>query len=106
VRSNSLEVSRNDTFRRLSVFAGLVVLGAYMLIALRGQHGIGALQKKQEEIRAVQEQNAELKREIEERKARNRRLRENPEEQELEVRRRLNLLKKGEKHFVVPEKPK
>ena len=99
-------MSRSDTFRRLGVFAGLAVLGVYMLVTLRGQHGIGALQKKHEEIRAVQEQNADLKREIEERKDRNRRLRENPEEQELEVRKHLNLLKKGEKHFVVPEKPK
>ena len=99
-------MSRIDTFRRLGVFAGLALLGAYMLITLRGQHGIGALQKKHEEIRAIQEQNAELKREIEERKDRNRRLRENPEEQDLEVRKRLNLLKKGERHFVVPEKAK
>jgi len=99
-------VSRSGTFRRLGLFAGLAVLGVYMLFILRGQHGIDALQKKHEEIRAIQEQNAELKREIEERKDRNRRLRENPEEQELEVRKRLNLLKKGEKHFVVPEKPK
>lgn len=101
-----LEVSRSDTFRRLGVFAGLAVLGVYVLITLRGPHGVGALQKKHEEIRAIQEHNAELKREIEERKDRNRRLRENPEEQELEVRKRLNLLKKGEKHFVVPERPK
>ena len=99
-------MSSSGTFRRLGLFAGLAVLGVYMLFILRGQHGIDALQKKHEEIRAIQEQNAELKREIEERKDRNRRLRENPEEQELEVRKRLNLLKKGEKHFVVPEKPK
>ena len=99
-------MSRSDTFRRLGLFAGLTLLGVYMLFTLRGQHGIGALQKKHEEIRAIQEQNAELKREIEERKDRNRRLRENPEEQDLEVRKRLNLLKKGERHFVVPEKAK
>lgn len=98
-------MSRGGTFRRLGLFAGLALLGVYMLFILRGQHGIDALRKKHEEIRAIQEQNAELKREIEERKDRNRRLRENPEEQELEVRKRLNLLKKGEKHFVVPEKP-
>ena len=98
-----LKVSRNGTFRRLGVAAGLAMLGVYMLITLRGQHGVGALQKKHEEIRALQEQNAELKREIDERRDRNRRLRENPEEQELEIRKRLNLLRKGEKYFVVPE---
>ncbi len=101
-----LKVSRNGTFRRLGVAAGVAMLGVYMLITLRGQHGVGALQKKHEEIRALQEQNAELKREIDERRDRNRRLRENPEEQELEIRKRLNLLRKGEKYFVVPEPPK
>ncbi|MDP2998128.1 MAG: septum formation initiator family protein [Bryobacterales bacterium] len=99
-------MSRNDTFRRLGAFAGLAVLGAYMLFTLRGQHGVGAWQNQQKEIRTVQEQNAELRREIVELQDRNRRLRENPEEQDLEVRRRLNLLKKGEKRFVVPEKTK
>ncbi len=101
-----LKVSRNGTFRRLGVAAGLAMLGVYMLITLRGQHGVGALEKKHQEIRALQEQNAELKREIDERRDRNRRLRENPEEQELEIRKRLNLLRKGEKYFVVPEPPK
>ena len=98
-----LEVSRNGTFRKLGLVACLATLGVYMLITLRGQHGVTAVQKRQEEIRAIQEQNAELKREIQERRDRNRRLRENPEEQELEIRRRLNLLRKGEKYFVVPE---
>ena len=99
-------MSRNDTFRRLGAFAGLAVLGAYMLFTLRGQHGVGAWQNQQKEIRTVQERIAELKREIVELQDRNRKLRENPEEQDLEVRRRLNLLKKGEKRFVVPDKPK
>ena len=90
----------------MGVFAGLAVVGAYVLFTLRGQHGIEALQKRREEIRAVQEENAQLKLEIEERRDRNRKLRENTEEQELEVRRRLNQLRKGEKRFVVPEKSK
>jgi cell division protein FtsB len=101
-----LEVSRSGAFRKLGLVAGLATLGVYVIFALRGPHGLAAVQKKQQEIRAIQEQNAELKREIDERRDRNRRLRENPEEQELEIRRRLNLLRKGERYFVVPEAPK
>jgi len=98
-------VSRIGAIRRLWLIAGLATLGVCVIITLRGPHGTAALQRKQGEIRALQEKNAELKREIEERRNRNRRLRENPEEQELEIRKRLNLLKKGEKYFVVPETP-
>ncbi len=99
-------MSRHNTYRKLGLLAGLAVLGVYVLVTLRGRNGILELQKKNEEIRVIQEQNAELKREIEERRDRNHRLRENPEETELEIRRRLNLLRKGEKYFVVPETPK
>lgn len=99
------EVLRTGRFRRLGLAAAVGALGVCAVATLRGPHGVAALRKKQEEIRTLQEKNAELKREIEERKRRNRRLRENPEEQELEIRKRLNLLKKGEKYFVVPETP-
>jgi cell division protein FtsB len=100
-----LEVSRIGAIRRLGLAAALATLGVCAVVTLRGPHGMAALRKKQEEIRALQEKNAELKREIDERRNRNRRLRENPEEQELEIRKRLNLLRKGEKYFVVPETP-
>jgi len=95
-------VDRAGTFRTLGAAAVLATLGVCAIVTLRGPNGVAALRKKQEEIRILQEQNAELKREIDERRNRNRRLRENPEEEELEIRRRLNLLKKGEKHFVIP----
>ncbi|MBI4873238.1 MAG: septum formation initiator family protein [Acidobacteria bacterium] len=100
------KVSRNGTFRTLGLLAGLALLGVYTLVTLRGPHGVAALESKREEIRILQERNADLKLEIEERTDRNRRLRESPEEQELEIRERLNLLRKGEKYFVVPETPK
>jgi cell division protein FtsB len=89
----------------LGLLTGLVTLGVFMFFFLRGEYGLGALGKKHQEIRVLQERNAELQREIEELREHNRRLRENPEEQDLEVRKRLNLLKKGEKKFVVPEAP-
>jgi len=101
-----LEVSRLGTIRKIGFAVGLTLLGIYMVAALRGPYGVAALDRKRGEIRALQVQNEELKREIEERRDRNRRLKENPEEQELEIRRRLNLLRKGEKYFVVPEAPK
>lgn len=97
---------QDGRFRRLGIAAGVVGLGLCAAISLLGPHGIAALRKKQDEIRLLQERNAELRREIGERRDRNRRLRENPDEEELEIRRRLNLLKKGEKHFVIPEVPK
>jgi cell division protein FtsB len=100
------KVSGHGIIRKLGLLTGVATLGIYTFFFLRGEYGLGALGKKREEIRAIQTRNAELKREIDERRDRNRRLRENSEEQDLEIRKRLNMLQKGDKNFVVPETPK
>jgi cell division protein FtsB len=99
-------MSGHGIIRKLGLLTGVVTLGVYTFFLLRGEYGLGALGKKREEIRALQTRNAELKREIEERRNRNLRLRESPEEQDLEIRKRLNMLQKGDKNFVVPETPR
>jgi cell division protein FtsB len=68
---------------------------------LRG--GIPALIQKQREIRTLEKQNADLAREIEFRRERIQRLREDESEQELEIRQRLKLVRPGEKVFILQE---
>jgi len=61
------------------------------------------MREKQEEIRGLQEQNANLEREIRMKRDRIGKLRENRSEQELEIRRRLKLLKDKETTFIIQD---
>ena len=93
--------------RTASYLVALALLGAYGVVALRGPQGVRALLTKQQEIRLLQEQNANLVREIEYKRKRIERLRNSPSEQEMEIRRQLKLLRPGETQFIIPdENPK
>ncbi|HET8547510.1 MAG TPA: septum formation initiator family protein [Bryobacteraceae bacterium] len=83
--------------------AAFVILGTCVLLALRGPQGLPVLLEKRQQIRELQEKNADLQREIQTRRVRLERLRNNPDEQQLEIRERLKMLKPGEVRYIVPE---
>lgn len=86
-------------------YATLVLLGvAYGFVVLRGPHGISGLAEKRSQIEQLEKENQKLHREIEEKRDRIIRLRENPADQELEIRQRLKLVKPGEKVFVLQDR--
>lgn len=91
-------------------FAGYVIafsmVGVCGLVAFRGPQGIPMLMEKHREIRTLQEQNADLSRENEIKRNRLDRLRRSQAEQELEIRKRLKLLRPGETTFILPDQPK
>jgi cell division protein FtsB len=89
----------------LYAIAILTVIGI-SIYTLRGSQGIPALMKKQEEIKALSQRNAELAKENEARRVKIQRLRQNPEEQELEIRRQMKLVKPGEKVFILQDQDK
>ena len=91
--------------RKLSWGAAVVLVSLYAFVAFRGPRGIPALLEKRAEIQALQEQNANLAREIELRRERIRRLNEDREEQGLEIRRRLKLQQKGDTTVMLPDAP-
>jgi cell division protein FtsB len=91
-------MSKVSTSRLAYVIAILLVVG-FGVYTLRGSQGIPALLKKQDEIRVLEKRNAELAKEIEQKRERIKRLADNPAEQELEIRRQLKLVKPGEKIF-------
>ena len=86
---------------RLGYAVAVLVAASYAFVTLRG--GIPALIQKQSEIHALEKQNADLAREIEFRRERIQRLREDESEQELEIRQRLKLVRPGEKVFILQE---
>ena len=92
--------------RRVVYLAGLALIAAYGWVALEGPQGVQALLAKHREIRQLQEQNILLSRENEERRARIKRLKDSPSEQEMEIRKQLKLQKQGETTFILPDQPK
>jgi len=86
---------------KLGYAVAVLVAASYAFVTLRG--GIPALIQKQNEIRTLEKQNADLAREIEFRRERIQRLREDESEQELEIRQRLKLVRPGEKVFILQE---
>lgn len=89
----------------LYAIAILVVVG-FGIYTLRGSQGVPALMKKREEIRSLEKSNQDFARRIEDKRERIQRLRENPAEQELEIRRQLKLARPGEKIFSLQDQDK
>ncbi len=87
------------TWSRFAYVITIVMVIAFGIYTLRGSQGIPALVKKQAEIKELEKANADLAKEIELKRARLKRLEDNPAEQELEIRRQLRLVHPGEKVF-------
>lgn len=92
--------------RRTGWAAGITLALAYLWMAFSGPQGISTLIQKHHEISALEQQNAEKTREIDDLRQRIRRLEQSGSEQELEIRKQLKLLRPGETTFLLPDPPK
>jgi cell division protein FtsB len=95
-----------NMLRKTGYAIALGVLSVCGLIAFRGPQGVPALMEKRKEIRSLQEQNADLSKDNEQKRDRIQRLRDSQAEQELEIRKRLKLVRPGETSFILPDVPK
>jgi cell division protein FtsB len=86
--------------RPIAGFAALIGLGAYATIMLRGPQGISAWNEKRNAIQQLQEQNADLVRDINDKKERIRKLQSDPATQELELE-KLGLVHKDDTQFKI-----
>jgi cell division protein FtsB len=77
----------------------LVVFIAYAAVMLRGPQGLAALSEKRALARQLEEQNADLRHTIEVKTERIDKLKNDPNQQEIEVRKRLEMKKKDETIF-------
>jgi cell division protein FtsB len=91
--------------RKSGYLVAVAFLGLCAFVILRGPQGMPSLVEKRKEIQAMQELNADLQNQIEKKRARIERLKTSEAEQELEIRERLKLLRKGETRFITPEAP-
>jgi cell division protein FtsB len=86
--------------RPIAALATLTALAAYAVIMLRGPQGLSALSEKQKQIRVLEEDNANLAREVEARKQHIKRLESDPSTQVLELR-KLGFVGHGDTSFNV-----
>ena len=92
--------------RTILCTAALILAGCYLLFTFRGPNGIPMIIEKKRQVRELQEQNANLEREIQMKKERIRSLSEDRSQVELEVRQQLRLLKKNETSYVLQDQKK
>jgi cell division protein FtsB len=86
--------------RPIAALATLTALAAYAVIMLRGPQGLSALTEKQKQIRALEEENANLLRDVEARKLHIRNLQGDHATQVLELR-KLGFVGQGDTSFNV-----
>lgn len=91
--------------RPVAAFAALVGLAAYATIMLRGPQGLSALTEKRRQIRLLEEENANLTRDIDAKKRRIDRLEHDPKTQEIEVEKRLGRVHAGSTEFKITGGP-
>jgi len=95
-----------NAVRRTAFVLVVGIIGVYGYLVLRGPQGIPALREKWREIRKLEEDNAALQRENQYRRERIQKLQESPSAQELEIRKKLKLVRPGETSFILPDQPK
>lgn len=88
---------------KLGVAVAVVLSSSYIYAAFRGPQGFTALQHKWQEVRDLQRENAKLAADVQARAERIQRLQQSTSEQELEIRKRLKKLRKGETSFIHPD---
>lgn len=97
----------SSLFSRLRNARGILVilaLGvAVVWSAIAGPQGLRSLLEKRAEIRELEEFNEKLEEENEVYRRRILRLEQSPNEQEIEIRKQLKLLKPGETTFFLPQ---
>jgi cell division protein FtsB len=91
---------------RFLCVAVVLLIAGYAVVALGGPQGIPGLIEKRKQVQELETHNAALAREIEQKRARIARLRDNETDQELEIRQRLKLVKPDEKVFMLQDQEK
>jgi cell division protein FtsB len=86
--------------------AGLLALAVLLFFGLRVPQSIGSLKEKHQSIRELQKQNADLEKELSDKRERVRKLRDSRTEQEMEIRRQLRYQREGETSIYVPDQKK
>ncbi len=81
----------------------LLAVAAFLFFGLRVPQAVADLRARHETIRRLQKENADLEKDLAEKRDRVRRLRDSRSEQELEIRKQLKYQREGETSIILPE---
>lgn len=95
---------RRRLSRRLVALVAVLAIAATFALAMHLPQELVALAQNRDRIRELQEENNDLSKRLIERRERLKNLKENFNEQELEIRRSLHLYKPGDTVFIIPPK--
>lgn len=88
--------------RPLAILATLAGLAAYATIMLRGPQGLSALEERRQEIRTLEEQNADLARDIAAKQKQIQKIKTDPGTQQVVIREALGKVHSGDTEFKIP----
>ena len=94
--------------KRLAYAAGTVVICGYVAMFIGGPQGWRSLKDKWDHIETLEKETADLKQTVETIKTYNQSIQKNPDVQQLEIRKNLEMMRPGELEFRYPkeqEKP-
>jgi cell division protein FtsB len=94
---------RTESSLRRQVALAAACVGLYALIVLEGPWGVHSLLQKHREIRQLEQQNAVLAQNNKRMREHVERLRTNPDERDLELRKKWKVRRPGETTFMLPE---
>jgi cell division protein FtsB len=95
-----------ERIARLACAIAFLLVATYAAVTLAGPKGLSSLYAKEREIQAVEKQNAEIAKDIDREKKKVDQIRANPDAQERVVEERLNLVRPGDKVFMLPDAKK
>jgi cell division protein FtsB len=91
---------------RVGRVVGFLALAVLLFFSLRVPQAVANLREKHQAIRQLQKQNADLEKELADKRERVRKLRDSRTEQEMEIRRQLRYQREGETSIYVPDQKK
>ncbi len=90
--------------RKFTVLAAIALAAVALALLMHLPQELVALAQNRDRVRELQEENNDLSKRLNERRERLKNLKENFNEQELEIRRNLHLYKPGDTVFFLPPK--
>jgi cell division protein FtsB len=95
--------SLQPAIKRAGYAIGIVVLFGYVAMFIGGPQGYRSLKDKWEQIEALEAETADLKQSVETLRKYNQSVKKDPDAQQLEIRKNLEMMRPGEMEFRYPK---
>ena len=95
--------SLQPVLKRFGYAVGMIVLFGYVAMFFAGPQGYRSLIEKRQQIQALETETENLKQSVETLRKQNQSLKKDPDTQQLEIRKNLEMMRPGEMEFRYPK---